>query len=1314
MSKKALKTRINHGILLLIVLLAVTLIVFNGRLFYNMMNEQAEVIGREQLEVVSGRLKDTLNEAKLLLMQVAETMELLQRTEATDEEYMEALLAYREKFRYQNCMNAYIGRTGWFVVPDFFNTEGFEINERMWYQGARKNGVGNIYVTPPYQDVVTGGMCFTVSVLLKDKESVTALDFNLSSVQNSIQEAGKNVGGDNLIISADGQIVAYADEEVIGKRISDALPQYTIIFRRILSSGEKSKSFVTEIGGQKSTVFYSKSGNAWYLISLVSNSDLYRANYVQLLRNLLLNLFLVLGLALMYILNYRRRIETEKTLLAEEKLLEERTLEIEKKVQEILKDSSEGNKGGRRTSEVFKQIRDSASEIGDSISQIRLSARVIDTMQQDDTLSETEDAGISANRNRLALMAILLILVLSMALSIFISTRAMRMDGNNRMEDETGNYLYEVELWIAEQKGILEMFVSSISAHPELMDDYERAVEWLDGITKQFGDISVTYMANPEAGHTVIMNNGWEPEEGWKVEERQWYIDTIASEAENGFSVSAPYYDEQTGLYCVTMSERVYDANGDFIGIFGIDFYLDKLIGILNASYTDQGYAILVDKDGTIINHPYKGYELQVDSSSTIEEAGYLGAIYSDKPVVIKDYDGKRKVAMASIEETSNFSVICIKNWGEIYGNMIRYDLLFALLFGVCILSVLYVIRMLMRWQEKANRILQDAAIKATRAGEAKTQFLAQMSHEIRTPINAVLGMDEMILRESGEEEIKGYAKDIQSAGSSLLSIINDILDLSKIESGKLTIVPVRYELAEVLHDLVNMIEFRAREKNLALVVQIDPKLPSGLFGDDVRIRQVITNILTNSVKYTHTGTIWFRVSGKREGNTEELYVEVEDTGIGIRKEDQEKLFSAFDRIDEVKNRNIEGTGLGMNITQRLLALMGSRIQVDSTYGEGSRFFFYLKQEIVDDTPIGDFKERIRQATEDYTYEEAFYAPNARLLAVDDNVLNLKVFSSLLKRTGVKITGASSGEECLKLTAQNPYDLIFLDHMMPEMDGIETLHHMKENSGGPNASTPVFALTANAVTGAREMYLSEGFDGFLTKPIVADKLEAVIKEALSPTLFEKAPGKEEGKPGESAELPVIGGVDWSYARSHLGDDELIRSTLNDFLDLLEINERKLSAAYDIIENEGNFEGYRIQVHSMKSVTATLGIIPLAGMANVLEYAARDGKLEEITRLHPVFIECWQSYGKELSKAFGREDEVQLSDLEPAEIKEKLLRLKDSMAELDLDVADPLMQELLTCRVAPELSEKFTELKGAVTALDSDGAEQIVDYIIERL
>ena len=323
------------------------------------------------------------------------------------------------------------------------------------------------------------------------------------------------------------------------------------------------------------------------------------------------------------------------------------------------------------------------------------------------------------------------------------------------------------------------------------------------------------------------------------------------------------------------------------------------------------------------------------------------------------------------------------------------------------------------------------------------------MSHEIRTPINAVLGMDEMILRESREQNIKEYAMDIYTAGQTLLSLINDILDFSKIESGKMEIVPVEYDISSLIHDLANMASQRAAEKKIQLIVEASQDIPSRLYGDDVRLRQILANLLTNAVKYTHEGTIWLRVQSRRKEDAAVLGFEVEDTGIGIKEEDLPKLSAEFERIEEDRNRNIEGSGLGMSITIQLLALLGSRLAVESTYGKGSKFSFELEQKVMDPQPIGDFSARVRQSAENYNYSTRFCAPEAKILVVDDNGVNRKVLRNLLKETQIQVTEAGSGAECLALVQEGRYDLIFLDHMMPEMDGVETLHRMRALSGYP-------------------------------------------------------------------------------------------------------------------------------------------------------------------------------------------------------------------------------------------------------------------------
>ena len=394
---------------------------------------------------------------------------------------------------------------------------------------------------------------------------------------------------------------------------------------------------------------------------------------------------------------------------------------------------------------------------------------------------------------------------------------------------------------------------------------------------------------------------------------------------------------------------------------------------------------------------------------------------------------------------------------------------------------------------DKYNSELVKKADVAIAAGQAKSRFLAQMSHEIRTPINAVLGMNEMILRESKDENILDYASDIHDAGKNLLSIINSILDFSKLEDGKMDLIPVKYELSTVINNLVNSISVKAEEKSLGFTVNVDETLPSMYFGDDVRITQIIINLLSNAVKYTEKGQVTLTL--KKAGQTDDLasiYVCVSDTGIGIKDEDMGRLFESFERIEEERNRNIEGTGLGMSIVNMLLHMMNSKLDVESTYGEGTSFSFVLKQPIVDPTPIGDYKKRIKRSTDN---ETNLHTKGASVLVVDDNKMNLKVVKNLMKKYDISPELVQSGKEAIERMRTNDYHIVFLDHMMPEMNGIETLGELKKENLIPD-HTAMIALTANAIVGVREEYLDAGFDDYLSKPIEVKQLEDILLSFL--------------------------------------------------------------------------------------------------------------------------------------------------------------------------------------------------------------------------
>lgn len=608
---------------------------------------------------------------------------------------------------------------------------------------------------------------------------------------------------------------------------------------------------------------------------------------------------------------------------------------------------------------------------------------------------------------------------------------------------------------------------------------------------------------------------------------------------------------------------------------------------------------------------------------------------------------------------------------------------------------------------------------QALQASESKGRFLANMSHEIRTPIHAVLGMNTMILRESKESQIREYALDIQNAGQTLLSLINDILDISKIEAGKLEILLVEYDLSSLIHDVMNMMKMPARDKGLELNLSVNQELPSRLWGDDVRIRQILVNLMSNAVKYTETGSVTLTVHAVIQEDVANLTFQVEDTGIGIREEDIEKLYYEFERIEEQRNRKIEGTGLGMNITTQLLERMGSRLQVESVYGKGSVFSFTLEQKIMSHEPIGNLEQRIKNQAETYSYQVMFTAPEARILIVDDNAVNRRVFVKLLKATQIQVDEASGGEECLELVKRKAYDLIFLDHMMPDLDGIDVLHKMREWKEYPCQSTPVIALTANAVTGAREMYLSEGFQDFLSKPVNPEKLEKMIVAILS----EEKVIYEDTEPVFSAEeikeetvetvLPELEGIDWNYAQLYCRDITILKDTVNHFYASMETEAAQLEHVLELLRKSEETDSrvlsqFRIKVHSMKNSAAMVGAVSLAGVSRILEYAARDEKIDVIENVAPVFLQEWRKM-KEILKSIAEENSNEKKEEPNHELTKELLRLlRNAMEEMDVDTADEIIQQLKRFAY-PEniMTEVMGNLCLAVTNLDE---EQTVVWI----
>ncbi len=625
----------------------------------------------------------------------------------------------------------------------------------------------------------------------------------------------------------------------------------------------------------------------------------------------------------------------------------------------------------------------------------------------------------------------------------------------------------------------------------------------------------------------------------------------------------------------------------------------------------------------------------------------------------------------------------------------------------------------------KREKDVQNQKVQAEEQNRAKTAFLSSMSHEIRTPINAVLGLDEMILRESDETAIKNYAADIQSSGKMLLSIINDILDFSKIEAGKMEIVPAEYDLAKMVACIYSMTSTRAKAKNLTFSVNVDPSSPSKLYGDENRIKQCILNILTNAVKYTHNGGVTLNIGTEKVDDKHvSLSVQVIDTGIGIKAEDLHKLCAPFERIEEKRNRSIEGTGLGMSIVANLLRAMNSRLDVKSEYGHGSDFSFVLLQEVVDWSPAGSWNASHLADCGISMHRQSFQAPKARILVVDDTPMNLTVIKGLLKSTFIKVDTAPDALTALIMAKETPYHVIFIDHMMPNMDGIEMLRELKIHGTEVNKNTPCIVLTANAISGSRRAYMGIGFDDYLSKPIDTVLLESMLQKYIPKELILHP--NEEGYvvmeqqsdttnlnngDGDTLMLSLFG-LNSVEALKNCGSTQLFSQSIKIFCDDIEEKSKQIE---DCTANK-EWKNFTVFVHALKSSARLIGAMELSATAAELERAgdnAKKGKEEAIAAINekvPALLAQYRSYKEKLLPLCRNETESVATPkpiIERKVLEDALNALVEAASAFDFNMADSIIAQLDGYTMPADFTLGYNEIKAKIRAVDSVGTQELI-------
>ena len=602
---------------------------------------------------------------------------------------------------------------------------------------------------------------------------------------------------------------------------------------------------------------------------------------------------------------------------------------------------------------------------------------------------------------------------------------------------------------------------------------------------------------------------------------------------------------------------------------------------------------------------------------------------------------------------------------------------------------------------------------QAEKASIAKSEFLANMSHEIRTPMNAIIGLNDIIMEECGDTEIYGYAKDVQSAAKNLLTIINDILDLSKVEAGKMELVNVNYYIKVMADDLMGMMDMAASQQGLILKYECDGTIPCRYNGDDGRIKQILLNILSNAIKFTTKGYVRAYITGKPGTNPDEelLTFCVEDTGRGIREEELPNIFEDFRQVDSKKNRSVEGSGLGLAIVKNLVELMGGTIDVESTYGLGTTFTVTIPQKIVDSRPVSEMPE-IPQAEQKVT--DMFTAPGMKVLIVDDNVINRKVARSFLKSYSFDLTEAESGPEAIELVRTGWYDIIFMDHMMPDMDGVEAAEIIRMDCGENGTAPVMVALTANAMEGMREYFLEHGFQDFIAKPLDRKELNRLLLRWVPEKYRQAEAMEEEARPLDPAAFR-IDGVDMYAAMQYYSGDE------NGFVELLDLyfidGKRKTELMCDFVESD--LLRYQIEVHGLKSASANIGAMEVSALARAQEFAAAQGDRDAIDSQFPVLLAEYETLLANIGQFLerrrqenGRKEKLPCLTIE--ELKEEAAAALEELKHFRSRECAERVETILEHELPEDMEAHILEIREQLRLYEDDNAEDLLSQLLSIL